>query len=334
MDKFWKMFGMFRPACAVFEDAAGGDANNANADGGDAGTKAAVGGDGNGAAAANAANAKKDDTFELTISGEKRSVTLDEMKTLAQKAAGAESKFQEASNLRKQAEDGLRFQNLMGRLSDKEHTPTDVELKEIAGMLGADPSEFANEFKNALGDDKQATTQDKQQSTAKPDKQAIIEALGFDPAEAKNILDYSHQRHIESARQEIRRISDEAVDKDEIFGKIKIGDGGDDRLATAKDMVAEDVLRRVQDGVPFGAELVAASVQKVRAYLTKFGTPNKLDQHPITLGLGPSNGLPAEIHSNTPIQRVSTADDGDGDNFVKRLAQRIINTRRSGNTIG
>lgn len=126
-------------------------------------------------------------------------------------------------------------------------------------------------------------------------------------------------------------MSDEVVDKDAIFGKMKIGENADDRVSVIKDMVAEDVLGRIQMGESFGAELVAASVQKIRAYLTKFGIPGKPDQHLLTLGLGPSGGLPAEITSEEPIQRVSAADPKGTDNFVARYMQRGLKKLREVN---
>jgi hypothetical protein len=267
----------------------------------------------------------KDQMFDLTVNGERRSVTLEEMKTLAQKASGAESKFQEANELRKQAEDGIRMKGLIDRLSDGSHTPTDSEIKELSGMLGLDPEEFSAFLKEETApvDD----PQDK--GTGKIDKQALIEALGFDPAEAKSILEYAHQGHIRDAKNEIRKISDEAVDKDPVFGKMIIGENGKDRSSSIKEMVAEDVLRRIQDGQPFGTNLVAASVQKMRAHLTKFGVPGRPDQYPVALGLGPGMGLPAEVQSETPIKRVSAAEDGDESNFVSRVMQKGLQMLRS-----
>lgn len=322
MYKFLKRFGFYNPISIVFDQATA-DANKGDTDGGKTDPDANKGGGGG-----DTKEPAKDQTFELTVDGEKRTVTLDEMKNLAQKANGADKKFQDASELRKQAEDGLRMKDLIGRLSDSEHEPTELEVKELAGMIGVDPNEFAQYLKEG---DTEGTTSKKgtTDTTGKIDKQSLVEALGFDPAEAKAILDYSKQRHIDSARQQIKETSDNAVDKDEIFGKMVIGENGKDRLAVIKDLVAEDVLRRIQDGVPFGAELVAASVQKIRAHLTKFGIPNKPDVFPLTLGLGPGGGLPSEIQSEKPITRVSAGEEGAEDNFVSRAMQKGLQLLRN-----
>ena len=269
----------------------------------------------------------KEQSFELTVDGEKRMVTLDEMKQLAQKASGADKKFQDASDLRKQGEDGIRIKSLIDRLSNTD-TPSESEIKEIASMIGVDPNEFAQYL---AAEDKTTPAPEATPTVpaSKMSKEDIATLLGFDPAEAKSILEYSHQEHIKSVRQQIRENSDNVVDKDEIFGKMKIGEGGGDRLAVVKEMVAEDVLRKIQDGMPFGAELVAASVQKIRAHLTKFGMPNKPDLYPVTLGLGPGGSLPSEVQSENPIKRLSAADDEGEDNFVKRAMQKGLQMLRN-----
>jgi len=270
----------------------------------------------------------KEESYELVVDGEKRNVTLDEMKNLAQKASGAEKKFQDASDLRKSAEDGIRLKSLVDRLSDDVHEPTETEIKELAGMIGVDATEFAQYLKEE--DKGNQTPAGKDKGSAEIDKDAVVAALqaaGYDLADMKATNEYSRRRHIDSAKNEIRKISDETVDKDEIFGKMNIGESGKDRIDTIKDMVAEDVLRRIQDGTPFGAELVAASVQKIRAYLTKFGTPGTPEQHPLTLGLGPGGGLPLEVQSDKLIPRISAADDASGDNFVQRAMQKALHMR-------
>jgi len=269
----------------------------------------------------------KEQSFELVVDGEKRMVTLDEMKQLAQKASGADKRFQDASELKKQGEDGIRIKSLIDRLSNTD-TPSDSEIKEIASMIGVDPNEFA-QYLAAEDKSTPAPKETPAVPASKMSKEDIATLLGFDPAEAKSILEYSHQEHIKSVRQQIRENSDSVVDKDEIFGKMKIGEGGGDRLAVVKEMVAEDVLRKIQDGMPFGAELVAASVQKIRAHLTKFGMPNKPDLYPLTLGLGPGGSLPSEVQSENPIKRLSAAEDEGEDNFVKRAMQKGLQMLRN-----
>lgn len=264
------------------------------------------------------------DTYNLKVDGKDRTVTLSEMQELAQKSAGADAKFQEASELRKSAEDGLRLKGLVERLSDGDRQPTESEVRELAGMIGVDPDEFAAYLKDEGGGGEPPQGG----ANTKVSKEDLVEALGFDPAEAKAILDYSHQRHIDSARQQIRQSSDNAVDKDEVFGKMVVGENKAERMSAIKDMVAEDLFRKIQDGQPYGAELVAASIQKMRAYLTKFGIPGNPDQYPVVLGLGPGEGMPAEVRSEKPIQRISAAEDGDEGNFVSRVMQKYIRGRR------
>lgn len=315
MYKLLRMFSFYHPLSMMFEDDPNkADANNPNASGGGDGNKKASAGGGGGDKGKKQAT---DDSYEIVVDGEKRTVTLEEMKNLAQKASGAEKKFQEASKMRKAAEDGTRLLDLVERLKDPEHEPTELEVRELATMIGADPGELMEKLNT---DDGQGGTPPKGET--KMTREQFAELFGFDLAEAKATLEYSKQAQINEARKYIKNQAEIAVDKDEIFGKMKIGEGGDDRISVIKDMVAEDVFRKMQDGQPFGAELVAASVQKIRAHLSKFGTPGKPEQYPITLGLGPGQGLPSEVQSDKPIERIKSTENEAEDNFVKRAMQK------------
>lgn len=322
-----KLTELFSHGFMVFDNE--GDAT------GDDTTKAGNGGGDTTQTDDNKTDQQKGQTFDLNVGGENRTVTLDEMKELATKSAGADAKFQSAADMKKAAESGIRIGNLVKSLN-KEYSEADA--KELAVLLDIDPGEFMEYLNTDDGDNKtgqQRTGQDKTGTdgiTKEQFSKAFTDMFGFSPAEAKSRLDFSQQRHIESARQEIRKISDESVDKDEIFGKMIVGENKDNRLAVIKDMVAEDVLRKIQDGVPFGADMVDASVQKIRAHLTKFGIPNKPDQHPIVLGLGPSGGLPAEVQADEPIKRVNSAEDKDGSNFVARWMQKGLKALKENQT--
>jgi len=287
---------------------------------GDTGTPDVTGGTPDPSKAGGGSLVAKPESYTLNIDGESKVVTLEEMKTLATKAGGADKRFQEASEMKKQAEKGLKIGNLIDSMADN---PTDEQAKELALHLGIDPGEFMaylNENETPQGGDKG----NKPAEAVRVSKQDIIDAMGFDPEKAKVTLERSETRQIEDAKKNLREISDLAVDKDEIFGKMIIGDKRDDRMSIIKDEVAEDVLRKIQDGVPYGAELVAGCVQKIRAKYTKFGIPSTPDQFPIVLGMGPGGGLSAEIQADKPIERVAAGKDGDEDNLVSRYLQKGI----------
>ena len=309
MDTLFKMFGLTR----VFDkDDSNDDTNNSDASGGDDKNK----GGGGGGDDSNKQKPAEDQTHTLKIDGVYRQVTTKELVDLAQKAGGAEKRFEDANTLKTKAEDGLRIQDLMGRLSDGS-TPSEGDIKELAALIGVDASEFASYLQ-----EEPAPTGN---TTAAIDSEALAKALGMkveDLVKTGGNLDRSFQGQVSDARQQIRNKCDNMVDKDEIFGKIKIGKGGNDVIDTIKEMVAEDVFRKIQDGEAFGTDLTAASIQKVRAYLVKMGIPGKPDEHPLTLGLIPGGGLPSEVTSDSPIQRVSAGEEGAEDNFVKRAMQK------------
>lgn len=330
MRRLKMMFGLWNPTQMLFEDDPDGDANDSAADGGgesDAGAKGGGGDDGG------KQEPPDGQTFEIKVDGETRTVSIDELTTLAQKAAGADAKFEEASKLRKSAEDALRFQELTNRAGDPNHQLSDAEVTELAGKLGLDPKELAD----YMADEKEPPQGDGDDGGKQG---GGLDMAGFEAAfekqygvPLKDVVDtaaYSKQRHITDARKEIRNETDNMVDKDEIIGKMIVGKEKDSRLEVIKEMVAEDVLERIKDGDTYGPELLAASIQKVRTHLKKLGIPGKPDEYPLTMGLGPSGGLPAEVRSEKPIERISAAEDKSGENFVNRWLQRALRDRQQG----
>ncbi len=266
----------------------------------------------------------KPETYQVKIDGEDRSLSLDEIKELASKSGGADKRFNEAAEASKAAERGIRVETLVKVISGTEK-PSDADIRELAGLLEINPQDFMNQLHQDADPAPKGTKKD----TDMDFNAKFQEAMGATPAEVRAILEFSQTRHVGSARQEIREISDKAVDKDEIFGKMVIGKDKDDIKLTIKDMVAEDVLKKIQDGVPFGAKVVTEAVQRVRATLIKLGIPNNLTQHPIVLGLGPSDGLSPEIQADEPIKRIPSTDDGDEANLIARTLQKGLQAYRA-----
>ncbi len=264
----------------------------------------------------------KPETHTIKVDGEDVTLTLEELKEKAMHSAGADKRFQEAATATKAAERGIRVETLVKAISG-DGTPSEADVRELAGLLEIEPTEFMSSLKEGKADPNTAV-----KATKSDFNKQFQEEMGATPAEVRATLEFSTQRHVNDARKEIRDISDKAVDKDEILGKMIVGEGKNERLAEIKDMVAEDVLQKIQNGKPFGAEMVAATVQRVRSKLTNLGIPSKLNQQPIVLGLAPSEGLSAAIQADEPIKRVSSTEDDDEKNLVERYLQKAVKTAR------
>jgi hypothetical protein len=309
-----QLFGMFLPVSCVFNTAED-DANKPDLT--DDGIQKGPG-------AGSEPESKKPgpETHELIIDGEKKIVTTEEMRELAQKSAGANAKFESAAELRKQAENGIRIDTLVASLDSG--TGTEQDAKELATLLGLDPKDFLDFMSGDSDNDEDPSPSAVQELSP----EVVQKALGMSPEEAKQILAHSKNRHIDDARRELKNFSDSAVEKDEIFAKMLTGPNKDDRLEVIKDMVSEDFLGRIERGQQFGAETMTASIQKIRAHLLKFGIPNN-PVNPVVLGLGPGGELPTEVQADEPIKRINAFDDGAEDNLVKRYLQKAVHASRN-----
>lgn len=316
----FRLKSLLRLGATVVFDGEQEAVDSANIDGGNADASGASGG---GASKTVDPPSKKPETHTILVDGKDVAMTLDELKERASKASGADKRFQEAAEIRKAGERGVRIETLVKSISGAKDAPSEAEVRELAGLLNIEPNEFM-QYLNEQPDEGS-----KAKKTADADFDAEFEKrMGASAAEVRAILEHSQNRHVADARKEIREISDKAVDKDDIIGKMIVGEDKEKVLLAVKDMVAEDVLRKIQDGKTFGAELVTESVQRVRAQLTKLGIPNKLKQQPIVLGLTPSAGLPSDVQADEPIKRVKSTEDANEQNLVARYMQKAIKAAR------
>lgn len=272
---------------------------------------------------------KKDETFELEVGGEKKLVTLEELRSLATESAGAQKKFSDASELRKEGEKGLRVLQLLDTLDDPENKPYDAEVKELAALMNIDGEEFMEKYA-AKEAEKEPAPAGGGTMTLKELSEGLKEVLGMSIEDAKGILAMSRQGHITEARGNIKAAVKEAVDKDEVFAKlVGKGDKKDDRFEIITDDVLEGVLQRISQGDPFGADVIQSETQKVRSKYTKFGIPNTLDLHPNLGQLSDGINLPADVRSEEPIKRIPASEDGAEENFAKRWMQKALKARLS-----
>jgi hypothetical protein len=184
------------------------------------------------------------------------------------------------------------------------------------------------------------TTQKK--SSAEVKKSVGLEDLSDD---LKSVFTAARDAGFE---RQVNRVKDEcsaAVDKDEILSKIvnsiadRVGKKeAEDAKKELGDRVFDDVQRkRVFDDVQrkilvkeeYGPDMVKDSIQRARSLVSKLGIHTLTSEKPVVLGLGPSGYLPAEVHSNETIKRVSSNDAGYDENAVARFAQMAVRAARA-----
>ncbi|MHC4463882.1 MAG: hypothetical protein ACYS30_20980, partial [Planctomycetota bacterium] len=119
----------------------------------------------------------------------------------------------------------------------------------------------------------------------------------------------ARESQIEDAEKQIEKMVADAVDKDELLGKIVI-DAPEEQRTGIKEVVTSMVHGDVRAKIlashitkeKFGAEMIRNSIQKVRAEVKKLGIPSKsskqADRVSLLAALGPTGGLPAEVYSD------------------------------------
>jgi len=275
---------------------------------------------------------KKDDKkaddglIPITVNGEERHVTQDELIKMASKSAGADAKFQEAAKARKEAEKGVKIAEILDRIGKADGGPEEDDLKDLAGLMGADYEELIEKLEKSGVIE---STGGKTGGSAEDGKGGKKKKLNIDDLdeETAGILRDAQQRGFAETREKIKGECGKAIDKDKVLGKIldrADADKKDGLRSTLIEMVYKDIQRRVQAGEQYDLDLIADTVLSARTTLDKFGVSATPSKQSILEGLGPdSGGLPAEALSDEPVKRVASTDAKYADNFAARVVQKI-----------
>lgn len=269
------------------------------------------------------------DAYDVTVDGKQVRMTLDELKENAVKAAGADAKFRAASEMKKQADKGVKVMELFTSLSNNPN-PSPEDVSELATLLGADPVEFA---KAMYGKDQNMPNKEKEEPTQPQQTQPYSVGTEQLSQDVQAQLKWSREQQVKEAGREINEEIENFIDKDEILGKL-IADTDEEQRADVrsaiKDIVHESVRGKILATGQFGADTVKEAGQHARAVLKRIGIPSKMYKQPnlAVLGLGPSGQIPAEVQADEPIKRVDSAEDNYVSNAVKRVQQAMLKTLR------
>jgi hypothetical protein len=266
------------------------------------------------------------DTHTITVGGKEVHMTLDELKEAAQKAQGADKKFQDAADMRKQAAKGVLIEELSRKLQAGTFQEKDVE--EMAELLGSDPSAVLTHLKAAQagGGEKKGT-----KAAAKEEKKVGLEDLA---PEVKAAIQAAHDADIEKTLRKIEGEVKLGVDTDSVMSKIieeAPAEGQGKLKETLFDIAMSSVRGRILGGEAYGPEMVKSVVQTVRTQIKNLGIPGKSVLQPPVVGFGPAGvGIAPEILSKEPIKRTKATEDSYEANAVKRFQQDFIKRRLAG----
>lgn len=266
------------------------------------------------------------ENYTLAIDGENKTFTLDELKEAAQTSAGANAKFEKASSMVKEAAPGLEISRLAQELRESKspdaQTQKDflhalgVSEEQITGMLGTTKKESGTTKKGEEGS-----------------KEGVATTLEKMDPRVRQILEDSERRQYDEIRKGIAESCEKCVDNDKVLGKMVDGMPDDRRstwLNTAKKLLNKDVERRILAREEYGPDMIATSLQTVRALLEEIGVPSKVAGQPPIVGLDYASVLGPEIHAAEPIKRVKVDDSEYFDVAAKRLQQMVYANVRKG----
>ena len=260
-------------------------------------------------------------TYSITVGGEKQEVTLEELQSLATKAAGADKKFEEAAQIRKDSEAGAKLMEMFSTIKSSDEAPDENVYKELLRTIGYKDTEIPDY--ETVFNKKGGTPVDKDDK--KPDATVDKVTLEGLAPEVREVIEAARESKLQDVREKIFKNTEKGVDKDKILGKMIIDTPTAEKSAVQEalyDMAKKEVQRRILGNEPFSSELITSVLQGIRGKIKVLGMPTKSAGRPPMVGSGPSTDYSPEVIADKPIERVDSEDAVYIDNVVKRALQR------------
>ena len=278
--------------------------------------------------------------FTIKVDGVETKVVLTdaELRDRVQLSYGADKRFAEAAQIKKQYEKGGRVLDLTESLKGSDN-PIQADLDELMGLLGLGQVNLAD----YIGDDDNMDQNNGDNKKGKNDtgnrgnggeQQTTPIAVGLEQLDprVRNAVQAAERQALTEIRTRIESQVKEALDKDEVLSKM-VGDSPSDIRDAIKrefyDMGIEDVRTNILGGnQEFGTKMIDAAVQKIRARAKSLGISALAPGNPPITGFGQTLGTNPQIRSTEPIKRVSSSDSDYEQNAVDRIQQNIVKAMR------
>lgn len=258
-------------------------------------------------------------TFQLTVNGQQVTMTEQEVLAKASEAAGAQRRFQEASDLRRQAEQGIRMMELAGRI--KEGKQNQQDMAEFVTLMGGDPAQLEGMSQEPAAPAGQVGKQTPE-AARRP-----IGLSDLDP-QLQQALKGAENVSVNETRKNIENTIQDVLDKDPVIRKMRdVLDADDEKKgqfqSAVMDMALESVRGEVFSGRLFDTSMAQEIAMRLRSRLKNMGfSETAVDRGIPVSGPNPQTGtfqfgmtLPSK-----PVERVSSSDP----KYIENVTQRML----------
>jgi len=261
----------------------------------------------------------------VKVDGVEKLVTVDELTKDYELRAASQARMAEAAELKKQSAKDVEISGAVERLIKNQDTEAlrviaqhyDIPKDQVDTWISTSQN-FANQGNSDSTDDPPAGSQ------VDEDTPLALTFEDFDPkmrevlGRMATFMDQSQQTQAYTAEQEMYQEAENAVDKDEVLGKME----NEALKVRARKFVRHEVQRRVfVQGEP-RPDALREAIQEARTHFESVGTQSQTNQFNTPPGLGPGVTMVTGPQSKEPIKPVSVRDKAYGRNFVQRLLQK------------
>jgi hypothetical protein len=309
------------------------------------------------AAAADNVDSQK---IKLTINGEEKELSMEEVISLASKAGGADEKFREASEIRKSSSVALKTLDVMQKINSGGPL-TEEDAKILSSTMGGSPEFYLNAYSSIVNsddadddsddgpsledlldeydvdfDDKESGSGNEPSSNNKTTKTEKGKTMD-DNKELKNTInELKEDKNRRDAELFIKKVNEDcgnSLDKSEFLVNI-IGEDNQ-RREVLRNKLYEEVERFVVvAGAEYGPDVINKAIKKLESEVKTLGIPTagKKDSDKSKLpisGLGPATGISQEdiFGDKEPEDDEFKSDDGFASSFAKKVLRGVARSR-------
>ncbi len=278
-------------------------------------------------------NDSAEDKHKITVDGVESEVSLEELKTLAQRGRSADDRFRSADALRKAAEqdtkDAKYHRSMLETVKRAKTTGPDQAqgLRDMAQNypeFGISTEDAEIVIQNIANKEANVAAEPKEGTTETPAAPPTFEEL---PERVQKSVTAQEEAVRQSNLTQVRTSMRAALDKDEVLGTILHGKRKDTRTTRLLDFAMTILSQKVALAGRYTPDTVRAAVEETRAFAKDVGlldVATPLPGSPLGVGRGPTTPFGSLAVSGSPPPQISPEDALQTEKYANNVLERLL----------
>ncbi len=272
------------------------------------------------------------DNHKIVVDGVESEVSLEELKTLAQRGKAADERFRSADALRKAAEQDTKdakYHRAMLETVKRAKTPGAEQAQGLRDMaqnypeFGISKEDAEIVIQNIANKEAAVATDEKEEVTESPAAPPTFEEL---PERVQKSVTAQEDAVRQANLSQVRTSMRTTLDKDEVLGTILHGKRKDTRTARLLDFAMTILSQKVAQTGRYTSDAVRAAVEETRAFAKDVGLLDvdiPVPGSPLGLGRSPTTPFGSLAKSGSPPPQIDPKDALNTESYANNVLERL-----------